>query len=238
MAKSENGKKREIDFSAVLAAAVHDMKNSLSLLIQSVETLGKHVPESLSEAHEDISRTHYEASRLNTNLVQLLSLYRADIEQLPTTIDEYSVEDLLADIASSNRYYCQQQKIELEIHVEDDIFWFLDSELVYLLLNDALVNALRYGKQRVIVSADCQEIDGHEFLHITIEDDGMGYPEAMLKDSVSELSPANVKNGRTGLGLFFARLIAHAHENQGNRGEISLSNGGRLGGSVFSVNLP
>ena len=28
-----------IDFSSVLAAAVHDMKNSLFLLIQSIETL-------------------------------------------------------------------------------------------------------------------------------------------------------------------------------------------------------
>jgi hypothetical protein len=44
--------------------------------------------------------------------------------------------------------------------------------------------------------------------------------------------------GRTGLGLFFAHLIANAHRNQQRRGFIELSNGGEFGGAVFRLTLP
>lgn len=228
----------ELDFASVLAAAVHDMKNSLSLLIQSIETLGSHVPNELKEAHNHISRTHYEASRLNSNLVQLLSLYRADMEQLPTTIDEHHVAGLLNDIVYSNQYYATQKSIELDIEVDEDLHWFLDYELIYLLLNDAVVNSMRYGNSHVSLKAHTQTHEGHTFLAIEINDDGKGYPNEMLKPDLKQLHSVSVKNGRTGLGLFFARLIAHAHENKGHRGEISLVNGGTLDGGAFLVRLP
>ena len=48
----------------------------------------------------------------------------------------------------------------------------------------------------------------------------------------------NIEKGRTGLGLFFARLIANAHTKHNVTGKISLENGGKLGGSVFTLILP
>ena len=227
-----------IDFSDVLAATVHDMKNSLGLLIQSIETLGNFVPETLVEAHEHIGRTHYEATRLNSNLVQLLSLYRSDIEDFPTNIDEYSIDALFEDIIGSNEYYANKKNIKLIYNIDTRLNWFLDSELIYLLLNDALINALRYGNKQVVLSANIEGTKDDMFLHIKIEDDGKGYPKSMLCNYDSDPIAPNIKNGRTGLGLFFAKLIAHAHENRGKHGEISLSNNGNLGGSTFSVKLP
>ena len=230
--------KHNLDFADVLAAAVHDMKNSLGLLIQSIETLGNHVPEQLNEAHQHISRTHYEATRLNSNLVQLLSLYRSDINQLPTNIDEYSINGIVEEIVSSNEYYAQQNNISLEVNIDEHVNWFVDNELIFLLLNDALINAMRYGSKKVRLSAKIETKEDHYWLRIVIEDDGIGYPKAMTGSENNSPCISSIKNGRTGLGLFFAKLIAHAHESNDKHGEISLQNGGTLGGSVFSVNLP
>ena len=68
----------EIDFATVLASAVHDMKNSLCMLLQSMESLQQSLAPESNSASQELARIHYEATRLNTNLLQLLSLYRIE----------------------------------------------------------------------------------------------------------------------------------------------------------------
>jgi len=223
-----------IDFSSVLAAAVHDMKNSLFLLIQSIENLAIELAPENSGAREQVANVHYEASRLNTNLVQILSLYRAELESLPITVDQCFVGDLLDDVVGSNNIYIEQKAISVNINVEQELSWYLDSELIYLLVNDVLVNALRYGTSQILLSAF--QKDG--FLVIRVEDDGAGYPSSMLEKSHQDLADFQLSQGRTGLGLFFARLIAAAHSQDELHGEIVLTNGGEFGGSVFEVKIP
>ena len=223
-----------IDFSSVLAAAVHDMKNSLCLLIQSIEQLADAIPEQANESREQVANVHYEASRLNTNLVQILSLYRSQLESLPITVDECFLEDLFADVIASNRVYIEQKAITLDVNCTQELSWYLDADLIYLLVNDAVVNALRYGKCHIVVDAFVD----NDTLVIRVSDDGEGYPERMLSQSNTQLSEFNVSQGRTGLGLFFARLIAAAHTRDSICGEIYLENGGTLGGSVFEVKIP
>ena len=231
---SEKSPLQTIDFSSVLAAAVHDMKNSLCLLIQSIESLAENLPPENSQANEKVAIVHYEATRLNTNLVQILSLYRAELNQLPVTIDECFIDDLFEDVMSSVRIYMEQKNLLVTINVENDISWYLDRELIFMLINDVLINAMRYGTSQIILNAAVRD----ETLVITVEDDGPGYPSSMLEKSTADLAGFDLSQGRTGLGLFFARLIANAHVNNNHCGEISLNNGGTLGGSVFEVKLP
>ncbi len=231
---SEKSPLQTIDFSSVLAAAVHDMKNSLCLLIQSIESLAENLPPENSQANEKVASVHYEATRLNTNLVQILSLYRAELDQLPVTIDECFIDDLFEDVMSSVRIYMEQKNLLVTINVENDISWYLDRELIFMLINDVLINAMRYGTSQIILNAAVRD----ETLVITVEDDGPGYPSSMLEKSTADLAGFDLSQGRTGLGLFFARLIANAHVNNNHCGEISLHNGGTLGGSVFEVKLP
>lgn len=223
-----------IDFSTVLASAVHDMKNSLCLLMQSIDNLGSAMESSNDEAKDQLAAVHYEAARLNTGLVQMLSMYRAEKDQLPINVDECYIEDLFDELQAANRNYMKQRNIELEIDLDTDLCWFLDADIVYLLLNDMMINGMRYGKTKMRLSA----VEEDNYLIVTIEDDGDGYPESMLKINDASLSTFNVRQGRTGLGIYFARLIAEAHCDDERMGSIHLSNGGSLGGSVFQLKLP
>ncbi|WP_026374766.1 sensor histidine kinase [Aestuariibacter salexigens] len=226
--------KPQIDFATVLAAAVHDMKNSLCLMMQSIENLSDNLPHGDNNVQRRLADVHYESSRLNTGLVQLLSLFRSELDALPVNIDECFLDDLMDELVASNHRYAQQKDIEIDVNVEPDLCWYLDFDLVYMLLNDVLINAMRYGKSAIRLSASSCS-DG---LHITIEDDGPGYPEGMLEAQDIHMQDVQIRQGRTGLGLFFARLIANTHSRNGIRGKIELSNGGSLGGSVFKLNLP
>ncbi|MDG6098525.1 HAMP domain-containing histidine kinase [Alteromonas sp. ZYF713] len=224
----------QFDFSTVLAAAVHDMKNSLNLLVQSVEQIVSTLPPELTETRSQIVDLHYEANRMNTGLVQILSLYRANRETLPVMIDQCFINELLEDIVLSNQLYASQKNITIKNHCIDELAWYLDADLMYLLINDVLINALRYGKSDIIINAYQQ--DG--YLVVKVEDDGNGYPDHMLVTVDTKPSDFNVTQGRTGLGLYFAHLIARAHAKSEKQGFITLSNGGTLGGGVFEVNIP
>lgn len=223
-----------IDFSTVLGSAVHDMKNSLCLLMQSIESLGQSLVETDPESRKHLASAHYEAARLNTGLVQLLSLYRAGSDNLPLNIDEYHVEDIIEDLLATNESYLNHKNMILEVSQSADLIWYLDADLIGILLNDVLINAMRYSQKKILLSVYTE----HKQLVFKVEDDGPGYPQSMLEANSIKMQHCDIGEGRTGLGLFFARLIAQAHNKGDTKGNISLENGGSLGGSVFILTLP
>ncbi|TDF42132.1 HAMP domain-containing histidine kinase [Alteromonadaceae bacterium M269] len=225
---------RKIDFATILASAVHDMKNSLCLLLQSIETLSDNIAQQNPEASKELASLHYEASRVNTGLMQLLSLYRSEQDHLPINVDEHYLEDVIEELVATNENYIENKKMELSIDLDEDLAWFLDVDLINLMLNDVLVNAMRYSKHRIAIRVFTEE----SYLFVQVQDDGPGYPSSMLKISKATMQDFDVNTGRTGLGLFFARLIAEAHSIEDRIGSIHLENGGELGGSVFTLKLP
>lgn len=228
-----NNRDNRIDYSAVLASAVHDMKNSLLLLTQSIEELGEHMPPN-SQVANKINMIHYETTRLNTGLMQLLSLYRAEIDELPLSINEHFTDDIIDELFASNKNHIDYSDIQINIDNYQNFPWYLDATLVHVLLNDVLVNAMRYCKKQILVRIE----EKNDFLVVVIEDDGNGYPISMLKSNDMNMRDFDISAGRTGLGLFFARIIAEAHTNDDKKGSIHLANGGSLGGSVFTLKLP
>jgi signal transduction histidine kinase len=235
MANDRRDESKElVDFSSVIAVAIHDMKNSLSLLMQSIEQMSNVIPKEVEQAHNSLNSVHYEANRMNTTLVQVLSLYRAEMDALPVNIDEVFVAELCDEIIESNALYTEQQDIKVDVEVDEDLSWYLDRELIYLMLHDVLINAVRYGCKAIHLSVNIE----NNSLVIRVEDDGPGYPSSMLEMSSKVLDQHCISEGRTGLGLFFARLIAHTHKNQDRRGSISLSNSPSSGGSIFTLTLP
>ena len=229
MSKNDN-----LDFAAVLATAVHDMKNSLFMLLQSIDILAADSENDAPDKRQQIATLHYEASRLNSGLMQILALYRYEREQLPINIAEHFVYEILEEQVERNQTFYRNKNVDISLNVDPDLTWYLDGELIAYLINDILVNALRYTKDKVQVSAKIQNMQ----LVILIEDNGKGYPSEMLKLGENSLAEFDVTRGRTGLGLFFAKKIAAAHEIKNNAGHISLKNGGELGGSQFMLTLP
>ncbi|GAA5214558.1 HAMP domain-containing sensor histidine kinase [Corallincola platygyrae] len=223
-----------IDFSSVLATSVHDMKNSLCMLIQSLDTLAMQITDENPKYGPELANLHYEASRLNGDLLHLLALYRADRQQLPLHIEEFFIEDLVDELVARNQLYIQSRGIQVETDIEPDLCWYVDQDLVTSLLNDVLVNAMRYTQNQIQITA--REREG--FLEIEICDNGNGYPKEMLSMHTSMQDNLNMQSGRTGLGLFFAQIIASAHRRNDLTGTIELKNSSSLGGSVFTLRLP
>lgn len=224
---------QQLDFSTVLGSAVHDMKNSLALVLQQLE--GVMVQTQETGVGNDVAHIYYEAQRINANLVQLLQLYRYQQQHYPLNIERYYLDELVEEVVMNNELYLEQRGITIELLGIDDCTAYCDRELLVNLLNDIVINAMRYTADKLIIEA-AQDADNS--VTISVSDNGPGYPEQMLSVVPSIGATAPRDHSRTGLGLYFAQQIAEAHERNGKKGFIQLQNGGHLCGSVFKLVLP
>jgi signal transduction histidine kinase len=223
----------QLDFSTILATSAHDMKNSLFMLLQSIEHLD--LSDNLTpKQHQAVADLHYQTSRINGSLMQLLSLYRDEQQQLPFYIEENSVAEMLQEVLDRNRLYLNSHHVKVELEVDDDLTAYFDQDLVTYLLADIFVNALRHTNKSVTLRA----VREQEYVSIQIEDDGEGYPEHMLAVNQQTETQFNASKGRSGLGLLFAQKIASAHKTKQLQGHILLENKSKSSGSLFTLRLP
>ena len=218
-----------IDFATILAAGVHDMKNSLQLQLQKLEHVALQVTN--TDAAQSLADVHYEAQRLNTSLIQLLSLYRHIDGQFPLQLENQLIDELIEDVVADTEFYARHYKVQIDLVITDQLSWYLDTNLISILLQDVIINAVRYAKQTVTVRA----FERAGQLVIAVQDDGHGYPAQILHSVNQGLGHAPLTSGRTGLGLYFAKRIAESHQRRQQCGEIILSN---CKGGNFTLRLP
>jgi signal transduction histidine kinase len=221
-----------INFSMVLASAVHDMKNSLGMLLNSLDELREEQASGLGDSPR-FNTLQYEAERMHNDLVQLLGIYRLGENNLSAHIEEHYVPDFLSEHLARHTPLLEGLGIEYSI-VADEINGFFDEDLLTGVLNNTINNAIRYTRTKIRLTATQRE----GFLVLGIEDDGEGYPEEMQHAGSPGFKSLDFKSGSTSLGLFFASSVASLHSERGKTGSIRLHNGGSFGGGVFEIWLP
>jgi signal transduction histidine kinase len=222
---------QEIDFSTVIASAVHDMKNSLGMLLNSLDELRDELPQAQQSVR--FNTLQYEAQRVHGDLIQLLGLYRLQQQTLSAHIEEQFVPDFLVEQLAQHQVLMAARGLSLQSQA-DPIAGYFDRDLIGGVLNNILNNAIRYTRTAIRVSA--REHDG--YLVLSVEDDGQGYPEHMRAAPEQTRQGIDFATGSTSLGIYFAARIARLHQEGDRNGEIRLSNGGQLGGGVFEIWLP
>ncbi len=220
-------------FYDVLASIIHDMKNSLGMVINRLDEVVDELPPDINKSAK-ITGIQQEAKRLNNNIIELLTLYRIENERVSAVIDEINVHSFLQESIAENQSIANASNVALACDCADNLVGYFDEGLVHGIINNLIGNALRYSESRIELSA----IESDGFLVISVEDDGSGFTAAMLKAQEAGSNNKEIANGRTLLGIHFANLVAQMHQNQGRTGFIQLSNNSKLKGGCFSIHLP
>ena len=109
----------------------------------------------------------------------------------------------------------------------------MDPRLMELALSNLLVNATKYGEQKVLC-ASAQEGSNHV---LTVEDDGQGVPiderETVFKAFTRLDDSRNRETGGYGLGLAVVARVAELHG-----GTVSVDTSPTLGGARFTIRWP
>ncbi|WP_297527774.1 sensor histidine kinase [Thiohalobacter sp.] len=218
-------------FDAVLALTIHDIKNSLVLLLDRLDGGAL-----CAEEQDSASTFKYEIRRINNNLVRLLGVYKLGADRYAPQMDEYEVGELLEELVAEYQALLANKGLAIELDCDADLWGRFDRGLLFSVIENAINNAARYSHSRVRIEAAREK----GYLRIRVLDDGEGYPEWMLEqcERIKDAAGIDSGSGTTGLGLYFSWVVARLHERDGRHGHIRLANDTELGGSCFEIALP
>lgn len=228
------------DLTMFIAAAAHDMKNSVGMLNGVLENLLLDESIKTTPVYQQITHMLYETGRMNNNLIQLLALYKeVGTPSYPFDLASQIIADFVNEITTRNQILLDAKGISFVVDYPEDKVWYFDEDLVLGVVSHAINNAIHYTHDKIRLAF----IENGDFLEIRVEDNGRGYPSSMLEAANGDRmgikkAAVNFMTNSTGLGLHFSNEVAKMHKHRGRAGSMRLENGGQWGGGCFVLCLP
>lgn len=219
------------DLTTLLAGNVHEVKNLLAQLFLALDEAAITAQTECPNLAHRLTDMRLTGRRVHDRLLHILTVYKAESGFFSANLDAYDPAEVIEDLALEAKSLVED-RLSVTSECRAPTHWYFDRYLVESALTNALHNAMRQASSRIALSA--HDEDG--YLVLKVEDDGPGFPEAMLQNGSVPIS--NGEEGRTGLGLYFSRTAAAAHQDKERAGFVRIENGGALGGAVFSLYLP
>jgi signal transduction histidine kinase len=209
------------------AALSHEMRTPLARVRFAAAVLEGEVDESL---HGQLRAINSDVQQIDDLISDMLDYARLDHPGLRMDRQEVALEPWLKQVTAA----CPPHEKDLE-YVRDgsiESAW-MEPRLMELALNNLLVNALRYAKQRVRIEIRRD----HDVYRLVVEDDGEGIPEAdraaVFRAFTRLDTSRNRETGGFGLGLAIVARIASLH-----RGRVIAGASRELGGARMAMEWP
>jgi K+-sensing histidine kinase KdpD len=222
-----------VEFSQIFTSSLNDIKNSLMLLMVTMDGLfSKNRPVD-ADQQRDYASLHYEIQRVHNDLIQLQYLFRIKEKNLSVKKDQIYLADFIEEQLARSNILVTSRNIRIDLQCDHSLHWVFDEDLIGSIVNNVLVNTTRYTKDTIRISVYIEDSE----LHIVIEDNGQGYPDFMLKEDPTA-HHFDSTMGSTKRGHYFALKLSEMHQARGKKGRIRLANGGSLNGGVYTLILP
>ena len=175
-----------------------------------------------------------ESRRLSRLVDDLLNLARADAGRLKPPVQEFYLNDLLAECCRSVQSLAAARHIALECRCRDDVSYRGAEELVRRMVMNLLDNAIRYTLDGGSVTASLESSDGG--FEIRIADTGVGIAPDVAPHVFERFyrgdKARSRQDGGFGLGLAIVKWVAELHN-----GAVGLTSAPGAG-STFTVTPP
>ncbi|MBJ7551969.1 sensor histidine kinase [Marinomonas ostreistagni] len=216
----------QLPFKEVIEASIKDMRNSLSQVLFNLDnTINRN--ESVNK--DELVEAQYEIVRMQNVINQLYGLYLVSDDHLVVNSTDTFVMDVVEDALAGLDTLLKHKTIEVNIKGED-LSWYLDPQLISNVLQITLLNALRYTEDTIEIEFTTSE----EGLHISVIDNGKGYPDFILASYEALIAGDPVENvSSQNAGWFYCDKVVRLHNNQGVHGHTKLKNNeGSCGGRI------
>ncbi len=196
-----------------VADASHELRTPLSV-IRGEADVALARDRGPGEYRESLAIIQDEGRRLSRLVEDLLNLARADAGHANLRVEEFYLNDLLAECCRSLEAAAGARQIDLECRCPGDVAFRGDQELLRRLVLNLLDNAIRYTPAggKILVSL---EAAGSE-LRILVSDTGIGIPPEAAPYIFGRFyrgdQARSRQNGGFGLGLSIVKWIAESHK--------------------------
>ncbi len=216
-----------------IANASHELKTPITIIHGFAETLHDN-PDLPPEIYQTVTdKIVRNCIRMENIIKDLLIL--TDVENIPESrLEECDLEQIIRKCKATVEGIHPSAKISV-LQTPGDEFKFLgDPNLLELAFNNLIENAAKYSNPPAIIIISLQKIK--DKISITVEDKGIGIPEADLEHIFERFYTVDKahsrKMGGSGLGLSIVETIFAKHN-----GKISVFS--KLGeGTAFTILLP
>jgi heavy metal sensor kinase len=216
-----------------VADASHELRTPLSV-IRGEADVALARDRSAASYRESLAIVLDESRRLSRLVDDLLNLARADSGHARLQLQDFYLNDLLAECCRSAQAMAGARRIELECRCAADAPFRGDEELLRRLVMNLLDNAIRYtppgGKIVATLEMESSEV------RIGISDTGPGIPPEAAPHIFERFYRADEarsrQDGGFGLGLSIVKWVAEAHH-----GAVEFASQPGAG-SAFTVTLP
>ncbi len=213
-----------------IANVSHELKTPLTVM-QNYGTLLQN-PELSEEQRIEYGKAIQEQTkRLSTLVTNILKLNKLENQQIYPNVERYYLGEQLCECMLEFESVWERKNIELEVDIDEEVEIMADKELLSLVWNNLLSNALKFtednGKVSLVLYKDA------EFAYVRVSDTGCGMSPETGKNIFKKFYQGDTSHATKGNGLGLAlvkRVIDIC------AGEISVSS--KLGeGSTFIVKL-
>lgn len=228
----ESGVKRIRQFSG---DASHELRTPLTILRGETE-VGLRWAKTTEEMRNILQSNMEEIERMGRIIEDLLTLAKSEAGELPLSIREISLSDLLQELYMQGRTLAEPKNIDVTLghKVNSEILIRGDDLRLRQLFLNLISNAIRYTQDNGTVTIDVERQDTRVI--IKVSDNGIGIPPKHLPHIFERFyrtdEARNRSTGGTGLGLAIVKWVADAHN-----GIIQVTSTPDVG-STFSISLP
>lgn len=199
------------------AAFSHDLRNPVTVLKGTIKLMqqGK-------EDEHTFDRLENYVLRIENYVEAMSGIQR--LEQLPLRVKDCAYSRLYAELSDIAEFLAPA--LEVSVSGEESGNVRLDYGIFLNVAENLIGNAARFAGKRLSVRLKEQE----DNLLLTVEDDGPGYPEKLLRDGPGPFCKMSEETEHFGMGLYSARVLCLKHG-----GSLDLKNAEDGGASVTAV---
>lgn len=221
---------RTIEEEKMMRSAIaHDIRAPLSVLKGYHEMLTEYLPSEdidTEQAMEMLAESGHQIERMDAFVETMRKMSSLESRSLiaEEIFDGQLEEDIRAELVVLEKEYGKQCMLQVS---ESKEAFCGDKEIILEVTENLLSNALRYGKQRIVIMVKT----GYSELSIRVRDDGDGFQED-VKKVTEAFHGKNVKDSlkHAGIGMYISRLYCEKHG-----GKLILENSEQGGAVVTAI---
>lgn len=220
------------------AAFAHDLRNPVTVLKGTVKQLRRSGGQDSEEA-QALERLETYTLRIEQYVEAMSSIQR--LEQMPVCKKPVDISLLQSELEETGKLLAPSHRVRvlveddfaldisvldnsaLDISAQDSGTVQLDHGLFLTAAENLIGNAARFAKEELTISL----VRKGNLLILTVEDDGPGYPAALLQNGPRPFAKMSGDAAHFGMGLYSGMLLCMKHG-----GTLTLQNGTERGASA------
>lgn len=213
----------------------HELRTPLTLILGPLEDLVKSNTLS-SKDHHRISVIHQSAVRLLNLINQILDFRKTETQNKRLCVTKGNLTSAVYETGLKYKELNNKPEIQILIEVEEEnMVLFFDKEVITMILDNLISNALKYTEKGYIrIRAEWVTENGIRYAQLSVEDTGYGIGQDALAHIFERYYQESGEHQAfgTGIGLALVKNLVKLHE-----GDIQVKSLPEIG-TTFYLRLP